>query len=296
MLKNDRNTSLSKTRNIRSDIYNEKLYYILNNFEQIDGFLTKNDEDKFRYKRDRESLGTTSQAVKTSSKTPDTTKPVSSTQTAVPLITTLNTLSEHNQGNSDSGVISNGAKIAGTTKAPTATSREVSNGANNRTNVTGAGSGTTKAPTATTTNPLATTTVKATKPKAASDRHLKEHTADAKQMSDLKQASEPVDQPAEKPVENVEKSTTKTSLKVTETPKINGTQSSRVLNNNGTGNQSGQTGSPTTQPSRTTGLVDENRDLKNESDTSGPGVVRTHCYTISKTCPCNIWIFFSCKN
>ena len=281
MLKNDSNTSLSKTRNIRSDIYDEKLYYILNDFEQIDGFLTKNDEDKFRYKRDSESLDTTSKpTIKASSKTPDTTKHVSSTQTTVPLITTLNTLSEHNQSNSDNGVISNGAKIAGTTKAPTATSGEVSNGANNGTNVTGAGSGTTKAPTATTTNPLATTTVKATKPKAASDRHLKEHTADAKQMSDLKQASEPVDQPAEKPVENVEKSTTKTSLKVTETPKINGTQSSPVLNNNRTGNQSGQTGSPTTQPSRTTGLVDENRDLKNESDATGAGVVRTHCYTI----------------
>ena len=283
-LKNERNTSLSKTRSVRSDLYNEKLYYLFNDFEGIDGFLSKNEEE-FRYKRGspvdpaEDTTPSLSSSKMSSLKTTVTTKHVSSTQTAVPSVVKVNTVTAHNQNTSASGDDSNGIKVKGSgivhviTKTP-ATSGVVSNGTKNGTNVTGAGIVTTKTPT--TSKPL-TTTLKITKPKAASDTHLKEHTADAKQMSDMKQASEPVEPPGDKHTEDADKATTKTSPKVTETPNINSSQSNPALRNNGTGNQSSQTGSQTMQTTTTTGLVDGNRDLKNESAALGPGMVRIHC-------------------
>ena len=283
LLKNERNTSLSKTRSVRSDLYNEKLYYLFNDFEGIDGFLSKNEEE-FRYKRDSGPVDTAEDTTpshstsKTSSlKTPVTTKHVSSIQTAVPSDVKVNTVTAHNQNTSSSGDVSNGIKVNRSgivmTKTPT-TSVVVSNGTKNGTNVTVSGIVATKTPT--TSKPL-TTTLKITKPKAASDTHLKEHTADAKQMSDMKQASEPIEPPGDKHTESADKATTKTSPKVTETPNINMSQSNPALSNNGTGNQLSQTGSQTMKPSTTTGLVDGNRDLKNESAALGPGMVRIHC-------------------
>ena len=286
-----------KTRNVRSDFYNEKLYYLFNNFEGIDGFLSKN-EKEHRNKRDNGAFDTDLDTTSHSTMKKDTTshsavkKDTTSHSTVKKDTTTSQSTVKKDTTTGHSTVKKSTLKSSGTTKHATSphtvvptiininnnvsaqnqntiVSGALSNATQNGTKVTGSVIVTTKTPTI---SQPTKTTPKVTKPKAAVDTHLKEHTADGKHLSDLKQASEPVKPPEDKHTETKnDKTTTKTSQKVTEPPNINGSQTVPPVNNSVTGNQSSQTGKQTVVPSTTVGLVAGNRDLKNES---GPGMVR----------------------
>lgn len=126
----------------------------------------------------------------------------------------------------------------------------------------------------------ATSTAKAKKPAAASDAFLKEHTAGAKQMSDLQTEKEEKASPEIPPADNlntVDKTSEKTQTPGPETPISTGTTTALPAASNITGNQSKEPGpAQTVTPAVATDLSDGNRALKNKSEEqSTPGATTT---------------------
>ena len=246
---NDETSLLNKTRDlhVRSVLYNQHFNYFNERSEFGINELKSweiHQGNKNRYKRDSPpdnhfTSTTTTKTAKSTSTLVKSALPVTDVITPAANVSLTTTLAQ----NHVSGLVINATK-AGSTTVPV-----------------------TKITILTTT---ATSTTKAKKPAAASDAFLKEHTAGAKQMSDLqteKEEKASPEIPPEDNLNNVDKTSKKPETLGPETPMSTGTTTASPAESNITGNQSEESSpAQTVTPAVDTSLNDGNRALENETE------------------------------
>lgn len=228
---NDETNLLNGTRDTRSAFYNEHLYNFHegSDFDGINGLKSLEflSENKNRYKRDNPLEN----ELSTTTANPTVIK------SSIPAVNISKNTSVTQ--NPVTGFVLN-ATQTGTKAAESVTK-------------------TTRLPT------TSTSTASAKKPPVASDAHLKEHTADAKQLSDLKTESDDTKVGPQIPYNVNNDDNDKTT--VTETPNPSSSATASPAGNNITVNQSKE-GVPAqiVPPTIGAGLTDGNRALKNETE------------------------------